>query len=149
MVSVTKLMPRPLQLAWEFTKPFALIPGGFALFLALLYLVIGQDPVPSVSNFLVGSTAALLPLAGILCVLWLYYIVGRGMLSANASDQWIVTQILDQLARLLRRLHYCLLLSSSLLVCIVPTPSLARLSSPYLPVRLVAGWRAGDSAQLE
>ena len=41
MNSAVKLMPNPRELARDFTNPFVYVLGGFALFLSVIYLMVG------------------------------------------------------------------------------------------------------------
>ena len=57
-------LPHPIEMARSFAPPFVYMIGGFAAFLAVLYLMIGEDPTMPVGLYLVNSTDATLPLAG-------------------------------------------------------------------------------------
>ena len=149
MVSAIKSLPKPLGLALEFAKPFLLIPGGLALYLALLYLVMGQDPSIPAGRFLMESAEALGPFAGFLTVLWLYYVVAYVAAGAYAHDLWPFARVPDWLVGFLKRHSIALQRDSTLPVHLI---------SPFSPIRLylsdllglqVTGWRFGDSAQLE
>ena len=141
MGPVTKVMPRPRWLAWELFKPFIVVLGGLALYLAALGLLIGQNPIVPVGQFLGQSGEALAPFAAFLFVLWLLYLVPYVLANASLSD-------LSVLAGRLRRLILSLP-GAALVVCLIAPSSLVRLHRPYLPLRAAAGWRPGDSVQLE
>ena len=149
MVSTMKLMPRPLELAWELTKPFVFVVGGFALFLAAMYLVIGQDPSIPVGRFLTGSVETLGPFMGLLFVLWLYYLIIYLVAGVYVHDLWIVARLPDNLADFLRRHCFSSQPDSTLPAHLIPSFSPGRLYRPHPPGLQVMGWRAGDSAQLE
>ena len=143
------MMTKPRDLARELTKPFVFIVGGLALFLAVLHLMVGQDPVDPVSRFLTGSAEALGPFAVFLFILWLLYLATYILAGASLSDLWIVARAPAWLSGFLRRLHLSLHPGSTFVACLIVPSSLVRLYSPYLPVRPAMGWRAGDSVQLE
>ena len=144
-----KSLPNPLGLALEFAKPFLLIPGGLALYLALLYLVTGQDPSIPAGSFLIESVEALGPFAGFLTVLWLYYVVAYIAAGAYAHDLGPFARVPDWLVGFLRRHSIALQRDSTLPVHVVPPFSPVRLHRPHPPGLRVMGWWAGDSAQLE
>ena len=148
MGPVTGLMPRPRALAGEMFKPFVVVLGGMALYLAALYLMVGQDPTVPVGRFLAASAEALGPFAAFLFTVWLLYLATYVLVGASLSDLWIIARAPGWFAGLLRRLHLSLP-GSTLVVCLIAPSSLARLYRPYLPVRMAMGWRAGDSVQLE
>ena len=149
MDSVLKLMPNPRELARDFTNPFIYVLGGCALFLAVMYVMVGEDPSVPVTRFLSQSVVALLPLATSLLALWLCYLVVYLLLSAYICDLWIVARLPDWIAGFLMRCCSSIQHSSALPVCLVFPPSLVRRFGPYLSFGMVTGWRAGDSVQLE
>ena len=149
MVSITHAMPRPLGLAAELATSFFLIPGGLALYLALLYVVTGQDPVPPVSHFLVGSTAALLPFAAFLSVVWVYYVVAYVTVGAQAHYLLTFARVPDWLVEFLSRRVFSSQQGSTLPIHLIPSFSPVRLHRRHPPGLQAMGWRAGDSAQLE
>ena len=144
-----KSLPKPLGLALELAKPFLLIPGGLALYLALLYLVTGQDPSIPAGRFLMESVEALGPFAGFLFVLWLYYVVAYVAAGAYAHDPWPFARVPDRLVGFLRRHCFCSQQESMLPVHHISPFSPVRLHPSDLPGLQVTGWRFGDSAQLE
>ncbi len=144
-----ELMPRPRYLAREIVKPFFFVLGGMALYLAALYLMIGQDPTVPVSRFLAESGEVVAPFAAFLCTVWLLYLWTYVLAGASLSDLWIPIRAPDWFAGLLRRLYLSLRRESTLVVCLIAPSSLVRLYRPYQPVRMAMGWRAGDSVQLE
>ena len=149
MGSVIGLAPGPRYLAWQMFTPFVVVLGGMALYLAALYLLVGQDPTVPVGHFLAESSVAVAPFAAFLATVWVPYLWTYVLAGVSASELWIVTKTPDLLAGLLRRLHLSFS-GSTLVVCLITaSSSLVRLYSPYLPVRLAMGWRAGDSVQLE
>ena len=148
MGPVTDLMPSPRYLAGEFFKPFVLVIGGIALCLAVLYLIIGQNPTVPVGGFVAESVHALAPFAAFLFAVWLLYCVPYVLMGAPLSDLWMLTRAHGWFAGLLKRL--CLSLPGvALTACVIAPSSLVRLYRPYLPARPAMGWRAGDSVQLE
>ena len=149
MVSIVQFMPKPLGLAGELGKPFLLIPCGLALYLALLYMVTGQDPSTPVGRFLMESVEALGPFAGFLTVLWLFYLAVYLLVGAYAYDRWIVARVPDWFARFLRQRCFPFRWDSTFPVQLIPLFSPVHLRLPHLPELQVLGWRAGDSAQLE
>ena len=148
MGSAMELMPRPRYLAGEIIKPFVFVLGGMALYLAALYLMVGQAPTAPVSLFLTESAEALGPFVGFLLTVWLFYLVTYIQMAASLSDLWILARAPGSFAGLLRRIHLSLP-GSTLVACLITPSSLVRLYRPYLPVRMAMGWRAGDSVQLE
>ena len=148
MGPVTDLMPSPHHLAGEFFKPFVLVIGGLALYLAALYLLVGQDPTAPVGGFVAESVQALAPFAAFLLAVWLLYCVPYVLMGAPLSDLWMLTRAHGWFAALLKRLHLSLP-SAAPVICLIAPSSLVRLHHPYLPVRMAMGWRAGDSVQLE
>ena len=142
MGPVTEVMPRPHWLAWEFVKPFIVVLGVLVLLLAALGLLVGQNPVVPVGHFLVASAEELAPFAAFLFTLWLLYLVPYVLVGASLSD-------LSILAGRLRRRLLLSLPGAALVVCLIAPSSLVRLYRPSLPVQAAAGWRPGDSVQLE
>ena len=149
MISIVQFMPKPLGAAVEITKPFVLIPIGLALYLALLYVVTGQDPSIPVGRFLMESVQALGPFAGFVSVLWLYYVIAYVAVGAYAHDLWTVARVPDWFVRFLKRRCFSFGLDSTLPVYLTPSSSPVRLHLPHLHGLQMIGWRAGDSAQLE
>ncbi len=149
MISIVQFMPKPLGAAVEITKPFVLIPIGLALYLALLYVVTGQDPSIPAGRFLMESGEALGPFAGFLTVLWLYYVVAYVTVGAYAHDLWPFARAPDWLVGVLRRHCFSSQQESTLPVHLMSPFSPVRLHLSDLPGLQVIGWRAGDSAQLE
>ena len=116
MGPVSDLAPRPGALAGEMFKPFVVVLGGMALYLAALYLIIGQNPTAPVSSFLGESAETLAPFAAFLFTLWLFYVTTYVLVGASLSDLWII-------AGRLRRL--CLSLPGSpFAVCLIAPSSL-------------------------
>ena len=145
---VMELAPRPRHLAGDMIRPFVFILGGMALYLAALCLIVGQDPTHIVASFLAGSVETLAPFAAFLFAVWLFYVWTYVLVGASFSGQWILARAPACLAGLLRRLHLSLP-GVTPAVCLIAPSSLVRFYDPYLPVRAAAGWRAGDSVQLE
>ena len=149
MASIVQFMPKPLGAAVELAKPFVLIPVGLALYLALLYMVTGQDPSIPAGRFLMESVEALGPFAGFLTVLWLYYVVAYVAAGAYAHDLWPFARVPDWLVGFLRRHCFFSQQESTLPVHLISPFSPVRLYRPHPPGLRVMGWWAGDSAQLE
>ena len=144
-----KSLPKPPELAWQFSKPFVYIVGGLALLSALVPLLVGQDPIPPLSHFLSGSLESLLPLVTLLSGLLLYYSVFYLMAGAFVLDLSILARAPDWFMGFLRRRYFDLQRHSTLPVHPVPPLSPLRLCLSQ-PLGLQAmGWRPGDSAQLE
>ena len=117
--------------------------------MAVIHVMVGEDPSVPVTQFLSRSAEALLPFATSLLALWLCYLVVYLLLSAYVCDLWIVAQVPDWIAGFLRRCCSSIQQGSALPVCPVFPLSLVRRFRPYLLVGMVMGWRAGDSVQLE
>lgn len=145
---VMELAPRPRHLAGDMIKPFVVILGGLALYLAALCLLVGQDPTHVVSSFLAGSAETLAPFAAFLLTTWAFYVATYVLVGAPFSELSILARTPGWFAAFLRRLHLWLP-GSMFAVCLIVPSSLVRLYRPYLPVRAAMGWRAGDSVQLE
>ena len=106
MKSAMKSLPNPRDLAREFANPFIYVLGGFALFLSVIYLIVGQDPTVPVTIFLSRSAEALLPLAQSLIALWLCYLVVYLLLSAFVFDLWVVSRAPAWVTEHLRRILF-------------------------------------------
>lgn len=149
MGALVGLAPRPRYLAWQMFTPFVVVLGGMALYLAALYLMVGQDPTVPVGHFLAESFVAVAPFAAFLATVWVLYLWSYVLAGASLSEAWIIAKAPGWFAGLLSRLHLSLPVSALVFCLIAASSSLVRLYSPYLPVRQAMGWRAGDSVQLE
>ena len=149
MKSAMKSMPNPRELARDFTNPFVYVLGGLALFLAVLNLIVGQNPAAPVASFLTRSAETLLPLAQSLMALWLCYLVVYLLLSAYVYDLWIVARVPAGVIGFLRRSFFTTHQGSALPISLIFPLSPVRLYRPYIPEWQINGWRAGYSAQLE
>ena len=149
MDSSVQFMPRPFDLAVHLARPLLVVVGGFALFLAVLHLVVGEDPSGHVGGFLIGSVDALGPYAAFLIVLWLYYFSVYLVAGACVDDLRTIAQAPDWLVGFLRQHLLAFRQASTLLVQFVPSLFPVHLYQLHPPGLQVAGWRAGDSAQLE
>ena len=73
MLSHTKDLVGPLQLLRAFTVPFVLVVGSGAVFLWLLCLLTGAEPLPIVGSFLFEALHELSPITQSLLCVWLSY----------------------------------------------------------------------------
>ena len=70
------MMPiTPSQLGKAFAYPFPVMVGSFTLFLAMIYVIAGINPLTVVAAFLHAATLDLLPLISCLAVIWFLYTV--------------------------------------------------------------------------
>ena len=148
-----KGMIRPGDLARALFLPFVKVIGGFALFLAALYLLIGLDPTVPVGHFVVDSVTTSLPLMERLFAIWLLYTLAYLLLGACRQDLWVIALALGRLPKVSRRPEFSILLSN------VPDrlKQSHPLESPNSPPRhwfdpsgrLHPGWVRGLSPQLE
>ena len=149
MKSLVTRWPQPLCLARTFFLPFVVIIGGYGLFLAGLYLLLGLDPVPYVLRFVVGSVGEVLPLAGHLFAVWvaywLIYLILGGWLGSLATSEEISTWLLAVPSRLHLRDVW-----RDVLACLIPfsTGTRGLLQFKRVP-HLHWGWTPGFSNQLE
>ena len=143
-----EMMIRPSELGWALLLPLIRMVCGFTLFVAAIHLLAGEDPTELVGQFLIDSTEALLPLAGRLAVLWLFYLPVYSLLG-TFRDLWIVARFPTRLPKISRRRCFspCLWTVSYRQGshCI---RSLT-LQRPWPADRLSLGWSRGFSHQME
>ena len=70
-----KLIPYPREVFRVFTLPFVIMVGGLAAFTTMIHVLSGEDLMVPLRLIASGSTDSLLPFAGFLSVLWLFYCV--------------------------------------------------------------------------
>ena len=149
MIATYLITPKPSELAWAFFAPFVQLIGGFALLLAVLYLMIDVDPTAPVGNYLFDAVGESLPLAGFLVTLWVFYCVVYLWVRGQVRDLRTVVQAPGRLGGIsIRRGFFCWP-QRVVAVTFVSLFYQVRLCYACLPVWLANGWQAGDSVQLE
>lgn len=145
-----KEMLHPRDLARALFLPLVRVIGGFSLFLAALYLLVGMDPTVPVGNFVVDSVTTSLPLVERLFAVWLLYTMAYLLLGACRQDLWVISLALGRLPKVSRRADFAMLFTRVAYLLIQP-PAARFLSQDgsYSPRRIVAGWIRGLSPQLE
>ena len=137
------------ELGGTFFLPFFRVIGGYSALLACLYLLIGLDPTTVVGNFVADSVESLLPLAGRLTAIWVFYCVFYLLAGSFDRDLWLVPLFVRRMVGFWKRRAFWPCLKSAIFVRVTPCSSFYRLLSRWLPGWLATGWHAGDSAQLE
>ena len=66
-------MPPPREVFRVFTLPFLVIVGGLSALTTLIHILAGENPLIPLKLIASGSVDSLLPFAGFLLTLWLFY----------------------------------------------------------------------------
>ena len=149
MVPYTKSIPSPSELGWALFRPFLLVIGGCAVFLATLYLLVGLNPTTPVAEFIVDYVEVTLPIAGRLTIVWGLYCIFYLVIGSFDRDLPIIFLFLGQLAGCWRSRLPLAWQAPASIVCSYLPLSVLPARRRLLPVCLAAGWRAGDSIQHE
>ena len=118
---------------------------------ALLHGATGENPVGPVVSSPSGSWETASPLALSMATVWVFHLVSFLLVRSFAKDLSIAARAARRLGCAFWRRFFSACAAAMLAPVhdLTPSLSLVRLFHHGLPVWLVAGWRPGDSVQLE
>ena len=142
-------MTHPGELAAQLFVPSLISVGALVALAALLYGLVGENPVGPVTSFLSDTWEALSPFVLLLAVVWGFHLISYLLVGSFAKDVWSVAAMVQRLAVCIWRCFFSSWISPALCHDLASPPSRIRPSRRSLLSWLGTGWRAGDSVHLE
>ena len=141
-------MKHPGELAAQLFVPSLISVGALVALAALLYGLVGENPVGPVTSFLSDTWEALSPFVLLLAAVWGFHLISYLLVGSFAKDVWSVAAMVQRLAVCIWRWFFSSWASPALCHVLASPPSRVRPFRGSMPSWLAAGWRPGDSVQL-
>ena len=141
-------MTHPGELAAQLFVPSLISVGALVALAALLYGLVGENPVGPVTSFLSDTWEAVSPFVLLLAAVWGFHLISYLLVGSFAKDVWSVAAMVQRLAVCIWR-WFGSWVSPALCHDLAPPLSLARIFPLFLPSWLATEWRPGDSVHLE